>query len=321
MYPSAATLYTHILTAEPLDDAVFHHRPLPGNLYELLQQPTGNGDLTTTHTGTQLRSESKRKSIKAKRGNRRALYLDEGQVHTVWKPKRFARKVHVAVGVSTAMLEIEKHRQDLHERQQKLVSRVQATREVLKVQREELANIDEDEVERDEWMMNGCSEAGRRAMDRRRWRNVVTRVMEDERDGSTRRERGNRKKRSMYFHNTVSQYVAAMTRQPLQTETAVPVDHIKKRAPSSHSLKLTPLRTGVMPLRQWRSLVFEDHHRVAANQTEPNHTDHDYEGPNTTGDSAGEFDTEWPTASEVDLTAEKTGTSFTTQLSLGPDIP
>ena len=289
-------------------------------MYELPQYLTGNGEVSST--GTQLRSESKRKSIKAKRNHRRALYLDEGQAHTVWKPKRFARKVHVAIGMNTAMLEMEKHRQDLHERQQKLLSRVQATREVLKVQREELANLEEDVIDVDDW---GIGEAGggRRA-DKRRWRSVITRVME-ENDDMKQRERCSRKKRSMYFHDTVSQYVAAMTKYTPQSETgALAMNEMhKKRAPSSHSLKVTPLRTGLVPLRQWRSLVFEDHHRIAEKIIEPNHDNYTYEETQLAGNCNGassNLNSTRPTSSEGDLPGEKKQ-SLSKQLSLGPDIP
>lgn len=228
------------------------------NSFEMKQYSTTVNGIST-YNSTQLRPESIRKSIKAKKERRRALYLDEGQAHAVWKPKRYNKKVHVAVSVHTAMLEMEKYKQDLHERQQKLLSRVQATREVLKVQREELATLDEEEKIPDE------------AMDRRQWRNVITRVMEENGTDTDRRERRNRKKQSMYFHNIVSQYVAAMTKQSPSSETAPSLTHnsLKRRAPSYTSLKVAPLRTGVMPLRQWKSLVFEDHHKINTTDTSP----------------------------------------------------
>lgn len=308
------------------------------NVYELPQYLAGNGDVSSS--GTQLRSESKRKSIKAKRGHRRALYLDEGQAHTVWKPKRFARKVHVAIGVSTAMLEMEKHRQDLHERQQKLLSRVQATREVLKVQREELAHMEEDWLDVEDWGV-GQTAGGRReaaAADKRRWRSVITRVMEDN-NNVKQRERRNRKKRSMYFHDTVSQYVAAMTKLSPQGERATleTNDAQKKRAPSSHSLKVTPLHTGVVPLRQWRSLLFEDHHRITQQATDPHHDNFTYEESQLTAncnDASSSFhgvssdfhggscdlNVTRPSSSEGDLPGQQKE-HLSKQLSLGPDIP
>jgi hypothetical protein len=310
-----ATENGHCVDTKPEEEPAHDTQPERHAVYELPLYLTGNGEITSS--GTQLRSESKRKSIKAKRDHRRALYLDEGQAHTVWKPKRFARKVHVAVGMSTAMLEMEKHRQDLHERQQKLVSRVQATREVLKVQREELANLEEDVADVEDWGIGGPG-GGRRA-DKRRWRSVITRVNDD----MKQRERHNRKKRSMYFHDTVSQYVAAMTKYSPQGETGALVtsDAHKKRAPSSHSLKVTPLRTGVVPLRQWRSLLFEDHHRITEKTIEPNHDN--YEERRLTRNCNGassDFNVNRPTSSEGDLPGEKK-VSLSKQLSLGPDIP
>ena len=224
--------------------------------------------------------------------------------------------------MSTSILEMEKQRQDLHERQQKLMSRVQATREVLKVQREELANLEEDEVDGDEWVIGQPGSERRAATDRRRWRSVITRVME-ENDGVTQRERRNRKKRSMYFHHTVSQYVAAMTKNSPMSETAPPLtSSIKKRAPSYHSLKVTPLRTGVVPLRQWRSLVFEDHHRIMESNIEPNHGNYTCEESELAKDCNGASNdiVTRPTASEGDLTGGRIQ-NLSTQLSLGPDIP
>lgn len=298
-----------------------------GHTFEL---PHYSGELSSE--GTQLRPESKRKSIKAKRDHRRALYLDEGQAHTVWKPKRVSRKVHVAVEISTAMLEMEKQRQDLHERQQKLMSRVQATREVLKVQREELANFDEDEMEGDEWLIAGQAGAGRRAaVDRRKWRSVITRVKEEDTGDVKHREKRNRKKLSLYFHNRVSRYVVAMAKPSPYSETGgVPSHTMTKRAPSYHSLKMAPLRTGLMPLRQWRSLMFEDHHRIVENEDERNQTqqnhcttytceDSEPLSPNCNGTTLS-YQTKCPAASESNLT-EEPRPSISKQLSLGPNIP
>ena len=231
---------------------------------ELSQYPCTN--TAETIIRTQLRSESKRKSIKAKKERRKALYLDEGQAHAVWKPKHLDRKQ--SGGTATALIEMEKNKQDLLERQQKLLSRVQATREVLKVQREELATMEEGEGEEEVSRINArprrFSENPRRRTlsDKGNWQTVVTREMEDTRE--MQRERRNRKKRSMHFHNIVSQYVAAMSKTSPHREThpataAAAQYTFGNRAPSSTSLKATPLQVGVMPLRQWKSLIFEDH--------------------------------------------------------------
>ena len=224
--------------------------------FELSQSPTTN--TIETSNGTQLRPERRRKSIKEKKERRKALYLDEGQAHTVWKPKHLTKKQ--SSGVSTTMLELEKQRQDLHERQQKLLSRVKATQEVLKVQREELATLDKDDTEEEGIQDNAqqltLNERGKR-------QNVITR--ETEENSKLKKKRRNRKKRSMHFHNSVSQYVAAMAKHSpyRETPTAVP---FRNRVPSTMSLKATSLQMGVMPLRQWKSLVFEEHKVTDARQ-------------------------------------------------------
>ena len=237
----------------------------------------------------------------------------------------------MAVGVHTAMLEMEKYKQDLHERQQKLLSRVQATREVLKVQREELATLEEEkkteEEEEEEEEEEGAREIlspGRHTMTRRQWRNVIARVMEERGSNAERRERRNRKKHSMYFHNIVSQYVAAMAKPSPYSEHSPMLPHssLRNRVPSSTSLKVAPLRTGVVPLRQWKSLVFEDHHKVLQTQTSCPYNNNNDEESRIDVDHLDHYEAdESETASFDDLGREKGGDRNSAEFTLDPSTP
>ena len=227
--------------------------------------PTSEPPQSPAASDTLLRPESKRRSIKAKLDHRRALYLDEGQVHTVWKPKRVIRPVS-----SKTIFELEKHKQDLQERQQKLLSRVQATREVMKVKREELVTLEEDEMEEEEEEESVRFNTQRQMSDK--GHRVITKRGNLE---VKKKERRNRKRQSTYFHNVVSQYVAAMTKtSPNRDSAHIPtsLNPFRNRISSSPSLKEATLHTGVMPLRQWKSLMFDDHRILDTRQKHASQT-------------------------------------------------
>lgn len=185
-------------------------------------------------SGTQLRPESKRRSIKQKQQRRNALYLDNGEAYTIWKPKYLK-----TAETSNTVLEMDKQKQDLYERQQKVLSRVQATREVLKVQREELATL-EDETEEDvKSSVRQCTTL------REKWPNTVTGMTKE---NEKEKEQQSRKKRSTYFHNTVSQYVAVMMKSSSHDPTVATLeDALSHQVPTSVSSKAPPRHTG-MPL-------------------------------------------------------------------------
>lgn len=142
-------------------------------------------------TETMLRSKQKTESIKAKRNKRKALYLDSGQTHMVWKPTRQDSKKNIG------FTDIES-RQDLLERQQKLQSRVMATQQVLKVHKDELAVVSDEEK------AEGV-EVGQ-PMSKERKQKSIKKEAED--NAKTKKKRS---KRSVHFHETVSKYVATMT--------------------------------------------------------------------------------------------------------------
>lgn len=179
-------------------------------------------------SGTQLRPESKRRSIKQKQQRRKALYLDNGEAYTIWKPKYLK-----TAGASNTVLEMDKQKQDLYERQQKVLSRVQATREVLKVQREELATL-EDETE---------NSVEQRTTVREKWSNTITGMTKE---NEKEKEQQSRKKRSTYFHNTVSQYVAVMMKSsPHDPTEATLQDALSHQVPTAVSSKGPPQHTGI----------------------------------------------------------------------------
>ena len=178
-------------------------------------------------SGTQLiiRPESQRRSIKQKQQRRKALYLDNGKAYTIWKPK-----YSKTTGASNTVLEMDKQKQDLYERQQKVLSRVQATREVLKVQREELATL-EDETENS---VQQCTTV------REKWSNTITRMTKE---NEKEKEQQSRKKRSTYFHNTVSQYMAVMMKSSPHDPTEATLQDAQ--VPTSVSSKVSPQHTGI----------------------------------------------------------------------------
>lgn len=195
-------------------------------------------DAKKAFIGTQLRPESQRRSIKQKQQRRKALYLDNGEAYTIWKPK-YSKK-NVSAGASNTVLEMDKQKQDLYERQQKVLSRVQATREVLKVQREELATL-EDETEE--------TSVQQFTSDREKSSHTIT-GMTLTKENDKEKEQQSRKKLSMYFHNTVSQYVAVMMKSsPHGPTVATLEDALSDPVPAS----VPPQHTG-MPLHH----LFED---------------------------------------------------------------
>ena len=65
------------------------------------------------------------------RNRRKSLYLRDGRQHAVWKPSSHTIRRPTSGACTDVAKEVMKQRQDLHERQQALLSQVQATRDVL----------------------------------------------------------------------------------------------------------------------------------------------------------------------------------------------
>ena len=147
--------------------------------WKLDQEPQATPDIAETL----LRPQKKTQSIREKQDKRKALYLDAGQTHNVWKP------------FTDVVVEVVKNRRDLLKRQQTLQSRVVATNKVLKVQREELALSSEG----DEEVQQTTPE------EKKRWQKAIVKVMEE----NTKVKKSSKK--NMHFHDAVTQYVGAMS--------------------------------------------------------------------------------------------------------------
>ena len=191
---------------------------------------------------TQLRSTAKTKSIRAKYDKRKALYLIAGQSHSVWTPKKPSVR---ATGLSDVVMEVVKNKQDLLERQQRLRSRVMATQQVLKVQREEFADASKDEGD----------ESPPLPQKTKMWQKAIKKVIED----NTNAKRRKRSKRSLHFHDVVSQYMASTSaasnhdNQPTAESTTT---HAAK-AEARHAL------------RMWRSQYMDDSKKLKVLKKKP----------------------------------------------------
>lgn len=164
-----------------LDETVEQHKE------KMEHEQEEESQAVPTMGDTMLRPKQKTESIKAKRNKRKALYLDAGQTHMVWKPTRQESKKNIRLTDS-------ENRQDLLERQQKLQSRIMATQKVLKDHKEELAIVSDEEesieVHHDQPMSK-----------------KQQKITKD----NAKAKRKKRSKRSVHFHETVSEYVETMS--------------------------------------------------------------------------------------------------------------
>ena len=202
----------------------------------------------TCTTDTILRSKTRSHSIKKKREKRKALYLDTGQTHMVWKPKHSKKKE--ATGFTDDIVE---NRLSLLDRQQKLLSRVEATRKVLKAQKEELATLEE-ESNSDNEENSEAQQPTRK--DGKKWQNAIARVMED---NSKRNKKEKSTSKTLNFHDIVSQYMSAMSASAPKDGAWLTTrpDEVGGAALYS-SQQSGRVRATTMSLREWKSQVFED---------------------------------------------------------------
>lgn len=178
--------YLSIISTEPetedehgLDETVEQRKE------EMEHEQEEESRAVPTMDDTLLRPKQKTESIKAKRNKRKALYLDSGQTHMVWKPTRQESKKNIRLTDS-------ENRQDLLERQQKLQSRIIATQKVLKDHREALAIVSDEEE----------SIKVHQPMSKEQ-----PKITKD----NAKAKRKKRSKRSVHFHETVSEYVETMS--------------------------------------------------------------------------------------------------------------
>ena len=191
---------------------------------------------------------------------RYGLYLDTDQTHTVWKPKK-----KETTGFTDVVMEVIKNRRTLLDRQQKLLSRVEATRKVLKAQKEELATLEEESSSDNE----ENSEAQQPTQkDGKKWQNAIARVKEDNRTAKKKAKRA--AKRSIRFHDTVSKYVSDMSTSSPNDGAQLTTGPTEAGGGALYSRKrAAPVRAATMSLLQWKSQVFEDQ-KERKRHTEPN---------------------------------------------------
>ena len=206
----------------------------------------------TCTTNATLRSERRSRSINDKREKRKALYLDTGQTHMVWKPKHSQKKE--ATGFTDVVMEVIENRRTLLDRQQKLLSRVEATRKVLKAQKEELATLEE-ESNSDEEENSEAQQPTRK--DGKKWQNAIARVKEDNRTANKKAKHA--AKRSIRFHDIVSKYVSDMYTSSPNDGARLTTGPTEAGGGALYSSQqFTPVRAAPMSLRHWKSQVFED---------------------------------------------------------------
>ena len=200
-------------------------------------------ELVTLRKARPRRSKSKRSAHHL--DSRKSLYLFEGQEHTVWKPTKETK------GFSDIVLQVIQNKKDLLERQQKLDNRIQATRQLLKEQREELVNL-EDSV---------SSPSPPPPPKGRTWSGAISKVVKEnneQRKVSSERRQTKRqllRNKSLHFHDAVTKYVTMMSPTLPPTESALPKQEEDEEQQQPKSLPSPQAR--VLSLHQYKSQIFE----------------------------------------------------------------
>ena len=168
---------------------------------------------------------------------------------------------------------------DLHERQHKLLSRVQATREVMKVQMEEIAMMqetseqsdseereekevegEEEEVEEEKVETQGAQGSDRihvsSLTDKEKWQYAIKRVMKNNSGRSRKIKQRKLKHLSLIFHDAISQHAAAMSQSSSHSELMMQDQEV---APSA-------LQAGAIPIGQWKSQFAARPRKASENQ-------------------------------------------------------
>ena len=194
---------------------------------------------------------------------RKSLYLDTDQTHMVWKPKHSQKKE--ATGFTDVVMEVIENRRTLLDRQQKLLNRVEATRKVLKAQKEELATLEE-ESNSDNEENSEAQQPTRK--DGKKWQNAIARVKEDNCTANKKAKRD--AKRCIRFHDIVSKYVSDMSTSSPNDGARLTTRPDEEGGAALYSRKrAAPVRAATMSLLQWKSQVFEDQ-KEKKRHTEPN---------------------------------------------------
>lgn len=202
----------------------------------------------------------------------RSVYLRDGEIHSVWKPRSNSQTTPTAPSpppthLADVVHEVMRQKKlDLRERQRQLASRVTATQAVLKEQNEELAAVaelteeEEEEKEKDEDVLSGGET--RDTPSKKMWQHVIKTVMEENKDDKKKKRR-NRKRSTVHFHEVVTNKVATMDHKGAQGYPSVS-EHsggspqkVRRNTSLSRKRQDTTTPTGAIPFSQWKSQYFE----------------------------------------------------------------
>ena len=141
-----------------------------------------------------------------KRNKMRSLYLHDGEAHTVWKPKQQSQKTP-STKFYNVVREAIARKNELYERQKILENRVQATRHVLKMKKEELVIISEEEVEGKATEHERLN-TSHTSLEIEQNSQHATKKEEEELDSKSPKRSRKMRRFSLHIHNMVSQYAA-----------------------------------------------------------------------------------------------------------------
>lgn len=164
----------------------------------------------------------KTQSIKRKRTEQGSLYLNAFREHTIWKPQCQERRL------SGGCVDVSENRQDLLDRKKRLQYRVIATQEVLKVQREELEDIEEVEE------LGGVHRS--MPKEQRRWHKAIKKVMENNTKVKSKRK-------CLQFHDSVTQRVVMMSESSYKDSAESRDTSANEEAPSSRDRRTVPIQS------------------------------------------------------------------------------
>ena len=211
----------------------------------------------------------------------RSVYLRDGETHTVWKPSAPSPVTPTAPPSHFADVVHEMMRQNgkmnLRERQRQLLSRVTATRQVLKEQNEELAavaELTEEEGDEDkEGQQRSVSAPGQRdTPGRKMWQHLIKSVIDGKKESERDRKR-NRKRSTVHFHEVVTNKVASM--EPVVPRGSTLPSVSEQGEMGNGNIPVTPRRanrktsvisrgrldtvtpSGAIPFTEWKTQFYE----------------------------------------------------------------
>ena len=210
----------------------------------------------------------------------RSVYLRDGEVHSVWKPKKvqpvtnpittptlppsnFADVVHEVMRQHGKL--------NLRERQRQLLSRVTATQAVLKEQNEELAagagmTDEEDDEEKKEGVgeRTAASTGGNRETpSKKMWQHAIKTVIDENKNDDEKTKKRIRKKSTVRFHEVVTNKVATMDNvgsrglPSISEQPAPQTPNVKRKLSLSRKRQETTTPSGAIPFTEWKNQFYE----------------------------------------------------------------